>query len=105
MRPARTTKLRIARWGEVPGAVAAAPVPFAASGFGNGKGLEFRWTGGTAIIKPGQRAWRKTMTQSDGLLLTRLGGDARILCKRTWWVFLVGGIASVILGVLAFRSR
>ena len=41
------------------------------------------------------------MTQSDGLLLTRLGGDARILCKRTWWVFLVGGIASVIFGVLA----
>jgi uncharacterized membrane protein HdeD (DUF308 family) len=44
------------------------------------------------------------MTQSDGLLLTRLGGDARILCKRTWWVFLVGGIASVIFGVLAFSQ-
>ena len=43
------------------------------------------------------------MTQSDGLLLTRLGGDARILCKRTWWVFLVGGAASVIFGVLAFN--
>jgi uncharacterized membrane protein HdeD (DUF308 family) len=104
MRPARTTKLRIARWGEVPGAVAAAPVPFSASGFGDGKGLEFRWTEGIAIIKPGQRAWRKTMAQSDGLLLTRLGGDARILCKRTWWVFLVGGIASVIFGVLAFSQ-
>ncbi len=24
------------------------------------------------------------------------------LCKRTWWVFLVGGIASVVFGVLAF---
>ena len=44
------------------------------------------------------------MAQSDGLLLTRLGGDARILCKRTWWVFLVGGIAGVIFGVLAFSK-
>lgn len=44
------------------------------------------------------------MAQSDGLLLTRLGGDARILCKRTWWVFLVGGVASVIFGVLAFSQ-
>ena len=41
------------------------------------------------------------MAQSDGLLLSRLGGDARTLCKRTWWVFLVGGIASVIFGLLA----
>ena len=41
------------------------------------------------------------MAQSDGLL-GRLGGDARILCKRTWWVFLIGGIASVLFGVLAF---
>jgi uncharacterized membrane protein HdeD (DUF308 family) len=24
------------------------------------------------------------------------------LCRRTWWVFLVGGIASVVFGVLAF---
>lgn len=44
------------------------------------------------------------MAQSDGLLLTRLGGDARILCKRTWWVFLIGGAASVIFGVLAFSQ-
>ncbi len=44
------------------------------------------------------------MAQSDGLLLERLGGDARTLCKRTWWVFLVGGIASVIFGVLAFSQ-
>ncbi len=44
------------------------------------------------------------MAQSDRLLLTRLGGDAKILCKRTWWVFLVGGIASVIFGVLAFSQ-
>jgi uncharacterized membrane protein HdeD (DUF308 family) len=44
------------------------------------------------------------MAQSDGLLLSRLGGDARTLCKRTWWVFLVGGIASVIFGLLAFSQ-
>jgi uncharacterized membrane protein HdeD (DUF308 family) len=43
------------------------------------------------------------MAQSDGLI-AQLGGDARILCKRTWWVFLVGGIASVIFGVLAFSQ-
>jgi uncharacterized membrane protein HdeD (DUF308 family) len=43
------------------------------------------------------------MNPSDGLL-ARLGGDARTLCKRTWWVFLVGGIAGVIFGVLAFSK-
>ena len=44
------------------------------------------------------------MAQSDGQLLARLGGDAKILCKRAWWVFLVGGIASVIFGVMAFSQ-
>lgn len=39
---------------------------------------------------------------SSGGLLSRVGADAQALCKRTWWVFLVGGIASVIFGVLAF---
>jgi uncharacterized membrane protein HdeD (DUF308 family) len=39
---------------------------------------------------------------ADSALLSRLGSDAQALCKRTWWVFLVGGIASVIFGVLAF---
>ena len=28
--------------------------------------------------------------------------DAMALCKRTWWVFLIGGLASVLFGVLAF---
>lgn len=28
--------------------------------------------------------------------------NIRKLCKRTWWVFLLGGIASVIFGILAF---
>jgi uncharacterized membrane protein HdeD (DUF308 family) len=41
------------------------------------------------------------MANANGLL-TNLGGDARALCRRTWWVFLVGGLASVIFGVLAF---
>jgi uncharacterized membrane protein HdeD (DUF308 family) len=42
------------------------------------------------------------MMASSGGLLSRVGADAQALCKRTWWVFLVGGIASVIFGVLAF---
>jgi uncharacterized membrane protein HdeD (DUF308 family) len=33
---------------------------------------------------------------------SHLGANAQALCRRTWWVFLVGGIASVIFGVLAF---
>jgi uncharacterized membrane protein HdeD (DUF308 family) len=37
-------------------------------------------------------------------LLANLGGDARLLCRRTWWVFLVGGVASVIFGVLAYAQ-
>lgn len=40
---------------------------------------------------------------NSGGLLGRLGGDAQALCKRTWWVFLIGGLAAVIFGVLAFR--
>ena len=37
-----------------------------------------------------------------GTILGKLGTDAEALCKRTWWVFLAGGLASVIFGVLAF---
>jgi uncharacterized membrane protein HdeD (DUF308 family) len=33
---------------------------------------------------------------------TSIGANAQALCRRTWWVFLVGGLASVIFGVLAF---
>ncbi len=29
------------------------------------------------------------------------GRDVRTFCKRTWWMFLIGGIASVIFGILA----
>ena len=31
-----------------------------------------------------------------------MGDDARALCRRTWWSFLVGGIAMLGFGVLAF---
>ena len=35
-------------------------------------------------------------------ILRAVGADAAALCRRTWWVFLIGGIASVVFGVLAF---
>jgi uncharacterized membrane protein HdeD (DUF308 family) len=37
-------------------------------------------------------------------VLAKAGQGARALCKRTWWVFLVGGIAAVIFGILAFMQ-
>ncbi len=39
---------------------------------------------------------------TSGGILSRLGAGAEALCKRTWWVFLIGGIAAVVFGVLAF---
>lgn len=33
---------------------------------------------------------------------TSLRENAQALCRRTWWVFMVGGLASLIFGVLAF---
>lgn len=39
---------------------------------------------------------------TDSGILGHLGADARALVKRAWWVFLVGGIAMVLFGVLAF---
>jgi uncharacterized membrane protein HdeD (DUF308 family) len=41
------------------------------------------------------------MASSTGLL-AHMGDDARALCRRTWWSFLVGGIAMLGFGVLAF---
>jgi len=41
---------------------------------------------------------------NSGGLVGNLGARADVLCKRTWWVFLIGGIASVIFGVLAFME-
>lgn len=43
------------------------------------------------------------MARSDAIL-SGLGANAQALCRRTWWVFLLGGLASVIFGVLAFVS-
>lgn len=40
------------------------------------------------------------MANSEGLL-GRLGTDAATLCRRAWWVFLLGGLAAVVFGVLA----
>ena len=37
-------------------------------------------------------------------LIGNLGANAQVLCRRTWWVFVVGGVASVIFGVLAFLN-
>jgi len=35
-------------------------------------------------------------------MMNSLGANAQVLCRRTWWVFVVGGVASVIFGLLAF---
>ena len=43
------------------------------------------------------------MAHSDGLL-AQVGADARALCRRTWWVFLVSGLASIAFAVLAFAQ-
>ena len=36
--------------------------------------------------------------------LAKAAQGARALCKRTWWVFLIGGIAAVVFGILAFMQ-
>ena len=43
------------------------------------------------------------MAQTSGLAGT-FGADARALCQRTWWVFLIGGLASLLFGVVAFAK-
>lgn len=42
------------------------------------------------------------MAEQGREILAAAGQSVRSLCKRTWWVFLIGGIASVVFGVLAF---
>jgi len=42
------------------------------------------------------------MTEQGREVLAAAGQSVRSLCKRAWWVFLIGGIASVVFGVLAF---
>ncbi len=41
------------------------------------------------------------MQQATGVAAS-VASDAKVLCKRTWWVFLIGGIASVLFGIVAF---
>lgn len=41
------------------------------------------------------------VAQTSGLA-GAFGADARALCRRTWWVFLIGGLASLLFGVVAF---
>ena len=43
------------------------------------------------------------VAQTSGLAAT-FGADARALCRRTWWVFLIGGLASLLFGVVAFAK-
>jgi uncharacterized membrane protein HdeD (DUF308 family) len=42
------------------------------------------------------------MSEQGRGVLAAAGKSVRSLCKRAWWVFLIGGIASVVFGVLAF---
>lgn len=42
------------------------------------------------------------MAQTSGLAGAIGAADARALCRRTWWVFLIGGLASLVFGILAF---
>lgn len=44
------------------------------------------------------------MANSANGLLARMGGDAGVLCRRAWWVFLASGILAVLFGVLAFSK-
>ncbi len=44
------------------------------------------------------------MNENGAVLPAELGNNVRALCKRTWWVFLLSGIASVIFGVLAILN-
>jgi uncharacterized membrane protein HdeD (DUF308 family) len=41
------------------------------------------------------------MSSSSGIM-ANLGANAQALCRRTWWVFLIGGLASVLFGIFAF---
>jgi uncharacterized membrane protein HdeD (DUF308 family) len=40
--------------------------------------------------------------EREGTLKALLADGACNLCKRVWWTFLIGGIASVVFGILAF---
>lgn len=42
------------------------------------------------------------MNDTEEEVRARLKEGASEFCNRTWWVFLIGGIASVVFGILAF---
>lgn len=42
------------------------------------------------------------MREESRPVLNKLANGAGDLCNRMWWVFLIGGIASVVFGILAF---
>ncbi len=44
------------------------------------------------------------MAEETRPVVSRLADGACELCNRMWWVFLIGGIASVIFGILAFMN-
>jgi uncharacterized membrane protein HdeD (DUF308 family) len=44
-----------------------------------------------------------SMTESTGVL-AHMGADAQALVKRAWWVFVVGGLAMTVFGLLAFSN-
>ena len=44
------------------------------------------------------------MSENNAQPIRAALGDALGFCRRTWWMFLVGGVASVLFGILAFVS-
>lgn len=45
-----------------------------------------------------------TDTSKDKPTLARAAKGVQAFCKRTWWVFLIGGVAAVIFGILALAQ-
>ena len=44
------------------------------------------------------------MSENNKEIAVDLAAGVARLCTRTWWVFLIGGLASVIFGILAFTN-
>ena len=45
-----------------------------------------------------------TETVDEKPIAAQAAKNVRAFCKRTWWVFLIGGAAAVIFGILAFAK-